>query len=132
MDRSDTVEGPLLDLTTLNGKHDVEIAHLLNDLASHPTERVVAPIALGVLGVLGEMLRRKKLASDEAIRQATRFAEAVSSGEFGTALGLEDAYYLAEDGSYGTIDEVERVVDLLALEALGIVQIVSRLGGRCG
>ncbi|MFI5296946.1 MAG: hypothetical protein ACHREM_02520 [Polyangiales bacterium] len=105
VERCEALVGPLLDLTTLNGKHDVDIEHLLFDLADRPSDNVRASVALGVLG---EMVRRKQLTSRDAICQASRLAELISCSEYGAALSLEDQYYLAVAGIHGTLDEVER------------------------
>ena len=107
VDRHEVLVDPLLDLTTLNGKHDVDVAHLLRDLAGNPDVRVEAPIGIAVLG---EMLRRKQRTCRNAIAQAARIAEDLSRDEHGAALGLEDELQLAEDGVYGVVSEVERAV----------------------
>ncbi|MFI5299294.1 MAG: hypothetical protein ACHREM_14460 [Polyangiales bacterium] len=107
VERCEVVAGPLLELTTLKDKHEVDIAHLLNDLALRPSEKVQAPIALGILG---ELLRRKRITSRDAICQASRLADAISRDEYCTTLGLEDEYDLAEYGTYGQLDDAERAI----------------------
>jgi hypothetical protein len=116
VDRVDVLPDPLLELTTLKGKQDVDIVTLLYQLgpARRPAER-----ARDRFAVLHELLTTNRINLGDAARQMYRIAlEDLSpddeGGEYFACLSLDDQYDLARDGTYGTLDDVRRgVVDFL-------------------
>jgi hypothetical protein len=116
VERVDALSGPLLELTTLKGKHDVDIVNLLYQLgpARRPAER-----ARDRFGVLYELLTTDGVSLGDAVKQMYRIAlEDLSpedeGGEYFACLALDDRYDLASGGIYGTLDDVRReAVDFL-------------------
>ncbi len=116
----------LLDLTTLAGKHDVEIEHHLRDLAgagANPDPKTHATLTLRTLA---RMLRRDRITARDAIGQATRHAEAISFDLYGETIGLEDAYDTAVAGIYGSVDDARRDIEQFFAQLARDLESVAR------
>jgi len=96
---------PLLELTTLGGKHDVDIANLLAALGPQPRRDLCARIELSILR---ELVSSGRIPIERAVVWASRIAEDVSWEVYVRFLGLEDEYQLAEEGRHGSVADVER------------------------
>ncbi len=112
VERVDMLPGPLLELTTLKGKHDVGIVKLLYQLGS---ARSPAEQARDRFAVLRELLITDRVDLSDAVKQMNRIAledlsPDVDGHEYFACLGLDDQYDLANGGVYGTIDDVRQQV----------------------
>src|ERR1019366_8037079 len=104
--RLDVLPDPLLELTVLRGKRDVDIATLLRALARGPgTSEERARIEMAVLH---ELVTTDRVPIRQAVYWASRIAGDLSWDEYCAALQHEDHYDLAEAGHYGTVPEAER------------------------
>jgi hypothetical protein len=105
VNRHEVIPDALLELTVLAGKHDVDIANLLRALVPGVSSQEKAKLKLGTLNALVE---RELVSLHEAMIGAARIADEISWETYGEAVGLEDAYALAEQGMYGNVADVER------------------------
>jgi hypothetical protein len=105
VERYDVIPDPLLELTVLAGKHDVDVANLLRALAPEVTPEVRMKMEIGTLR---EMVACDGISLHRAVSWAASVANDVSWDIYCEAIGLEDAYELAENGTYGTVADVER------------------------
>jgi hypothetical protein len=103
--RRDRLPDPLLELTVLRCKHDVDIAALLRGLAGDVpgTDRATLE-----LGTLRELVEDGHVPVRQAAYQALRIANAIGWDVYCEAIGLVDLFDLAEAGTYGSVEDAER------------------------
>jgi hypothetical protein len=108
----EAVDGPLLELVTLRGKHDTEIVRLLSVLAGTKTS---AELARTRLGILYELFTSDRIDLGRTTAQVFRvgldgFTNEGEHEEYNACIGLDDAYELADAGTYGTLQTVREEV----------------------
>jgi hypothetical protein len=112
--RVEKVDGPLLELTTLRDKHDIDIIKLLNHLGHSATTADLGRVRLGVLYHLftsGKIDLARTTAQLFRIG-LTDFTYEGEPSEYCACVNLDDEYDLAARGTYGTLEQVQR--DVLA------------------
>lgn len=119
------LDGPLLELGTLAGRSDEDIASLLRDLAGPVPGGLAARIEIGLVG---RMVAAGTSKLKPAIRRLFSLAyEGLTEEEQGCIVQLDDGYDLAAAGTYGTIGQVRsdfadftaRYRDLVNLDLVG-------------
>jgi hypothetical protein len=103
--KRDPLPDALLELTTLRGKHDVEIEKLLAALAPALTNEDRSRLELAALR---ELVRSGRRSIREAVRDLPHIAEGLPARLHSEAVGIEDQFILAELGTYGTVEDAER------------------------
>ena len=112
IERHDELSGALLELTTLHGKDDLEVARLLRSLVPSTTREARARRELAALG---DLLSAGRVAARVAVYAASRIAARVSRDDHNKAMSLEARFEVAEIGVYANMADVER--DLAAFLA---------------